>query len=159
MVATLLAITVIAFGTTGNGYSTPAPPATPLTASLGQSVAFGNLNVTIQELRDATPADNPDQIPVLVDQRLMVIHVLLANNAPAPYTGVVTYTLEDKSGVGPRGRDIKPSSLNIHQGAPVHLSGLFTVTKSFVPTTLLVECSLCGAGNVYKAVRFVIPGP
>jgi hypothetical protein len=159
MVAALLAITVVAFGTTGNGYSTPIPQATPITASLGQNVAMGSLNVTIQELRDATPADNPDQIPVLPGQRLMAMRVLLANSVPLAYSGVVTYTLEDKNGIGPRARDIKPSSLNIHQGVAVHLSALFTVDKGLVPTTLLVECSLCGAGNVYKAVRFITPAP
>jgi len=159
MVAVLLAITVIAFGTTGNGYSTPIPQATPLTGSLRQSVAFGSLNVTIQDLRDATPADNPDQIPVLPGQRLMAMRVLLTDSVSSAYTGVVTYTLEDKNGIGPRARDIRPSSLNIHQGVAVHLSGLFTVDKAFVPTTLLVECSSCSESHGYKAARFIIPSP
>src|ERR1017187_8625648 len=132
MLAVFIAITVIA-GTTGNGYSTPVPPVTPLTAPLGQNVPIGSLSVTIQDLRAATPADNPDQITVLPDQRLMVIHILLANSVPPAYTGVVTYTLEDKNGVGPRAWDVKPSSLNIAPGASVHLTGLFTVGKTFVP--------------------------
>jgi hypothetical protein len=159
MLAVLMAINVVAFGTTGNGYSSPLPQVTPLPAPLGQSVPIGNLNIRIQDLRDATPADNPDQIPVFADQRLMVIHVLLANSVPPPYTGIVTYTLEDKNGVGPRARDVRPSSLDIHQGASVHFTGLFTVDKTFVPTTLLVECSSCSASKGYKAVRFIIPAP
>jgi hypothetical protein len=157
MLAFLMAISVVAFGTTGNGYSSPLPQVTPLTAPLGQSVAIGNLNIGIQELRDATPADNPDQIPVLVDQRLLVMHVLLVNSVPPAYTGVVAYRLEDKNGLGPRARDVKPSSLNIQQGTSVHLTGLFTVDKTFVPATLLVECSSCSASNGYKAVQFIIP--
>jgi hypothetical protein len=158
MLAVLLTMTVLAFGTTGNGYSTPIPQATPLTVPLGQSAPIGDLNITIRDLRDATATDNPDQIPVLPDQRLMVIHILLANGVPLAYTGIVTYTLEDKSGVGPRARDVKPSRLNISQGASVRVAGLFTVDKTFVPTTLLVECSSCSAGK-YKAVRFIIPAP
>jgi hypothetical protein len=156
MLAVLMATAIVAFGTTGNGYSTPIPQATPLTAPLGQSVPIGDLNIKIQSLGDATPADNPDQIPVLPDQRLMVVHILLTNSVPSAYTGVVTYRLEDKSGVGPRARDVKPSGLNIHQGTSVQVTGLFTVDKAFVPITLLVECSACSAGK-YKAVRFTIP--
>jgi hypothetical protein len=158
MLVVLITMTVFAFGTTGNGYSTPVPQTTPLSAPLGQSVPIGDLNVTIHDLRDATAPDNPDQIPVLPDQRLMVIHILLANSVPSVYSGIVTYTLEDKNGIGPRARDVKPSRLNISQGASVHLTGLFTVDKTFVPTTLLVECSACSAGK-YKAVRFIIPTP
>ncbi len=160
MLTVLIAIIVVAFGTTGNGHSSPVPQATPLTATLGQSVSIGDLTIKIQDLRDATPADNPDQIPVLVDERLMVMHVLLVNSVhPAAYTGLVTYTLEDKSGVGPRARHVRPRSLNIHQGASIHLTGLFTVDKTFLPTVLVVECSSCGAGGVYKAVHFTIPAP
>jgi len=157
MLAILVAISVLAFGTTGNGYSSPLPQVTPFTAPLGQNVPLGNINIGIQDLRDATPADNADKIPVLVDQRLLVMHVLLANSIPANYTGVVTYRLEDKNGIGPRARDVKPSNLNIHQGTSVHLTGLFTVDKTFVPATLLVECSSCSASNGYKAVQFIIP--
>lgn len=159
MLAVLLAVNVVAFGTTGNGYSTPIPPVTPSTAQLGQSVPIGNLSVGIQDLRDATPGDNPDQIPLLPDERLLVVHVLLLNNVFTTYTGRVTYRLEDKNGIGPRARDVKPSSLNIHQGTSVHLTGLFTVDKTFVPVTLLVECSSCSASNGYKAVQFIIPAP
>src|SRR5271166_4753979 len=159
MLAVLMAINVVACGTTGNGYSSPLPQVTPLTAPLGQSVQVGNLSIGIQELRDATRADNPDQIPVLPDERLLVMHVVLVNSVASAYTGVVTYRLEDKNGVGPRARDVKPSSLNIHQGTSVHLTGLFTVDKTFVPATLLVECSSCSASNGYKAVQFTIPAP
>jgi hypothetical protein len=158
MLAVLIAMTVFAFGTTGNGYSTPLPQATPLMAPLGQNAPLGDLNIKIQSLGDATTADNPDQIPVLPDERLMVVHVLLTNSVPPAYTGIVTYRLEEKNGLGPRARDVKPSSLNIHQGASVQVTGLFTVDKAFVPITLLVECSACSAGK-YKAVRFTIPAP
>jgi len=158
MLAVLIAVTIVAFGTTGNGHSSPVPRATMFTAPLGQTVAIGDLNVGIQNLRDATPADNPDQIPVLADQRLLVIHILLANPAHPAYTGIVTYTLGDKNGVGVRARDVKPSNLNIQKGASIHLTGLFTVDKAFVPTTLVVECSSCNASH-YKAVQFTIPAP
>jgi hypothetical protein len=157
MLAILMATSVVVLGTTGNGYSSPVPIATPLTAPLGQAVPIGNLSIGIQELRDATPVDNPDKIPVLPDQRLLVMHALLGNSIPLAYTGVVTYRLEDKNGLGPRARDVKPSNLNIQQGTSVHLAGLFTVDKTFVPVTLLVECSSCSASNGYKAVQFIIP--
>ncbi len=158
MLAALLAITIVAFGTTGNGHTSPVPQATPLTAPLGASVSLGDLTIKIDDLRDATPADNPDQIPVLADERLMVIHISMANTAHTAYTGIVTYRLADKSGVGPRARDVKPRNLNVPQGGNIHLTGLFTVDKAFAPTTLVVECSVCNAGH-YKAAQFTIPTP
>lgn len=158
MVAALIALSVVAFGTTGNGHTSPIPQATILTAPLGQIIPLGDLKVKIEELRAATAADNPDHLPVLVDESLMVIHIVLSNSALPGYSGVVTYTLQDKNGVGPRASDVKPSRLDIQQGTSVHLTGLFTVDKSYVPISLRVECSSCNAGH-YKAVLFTIPTP
>lgn len=158
MVAALIAITVVAFGTTGNGYTSPIPRATTHTAPLGQTVPLGDLTVKIEDLRAATPADNPDHVPVLVDESLLAIHVVLSNLVLPAYTGIVTYTLQDENGLGPRARDVKPSNLNIQKGESVHLAGLFTVDRGYVPTSLLVECSSCNAGH-YKAVLFTIPAP
>lgn len=157
MLSVLIAV-VVAFGTTGNGHMSPVPQATILTAPLGQTIPLGDLKVHIEDLRAATPADNPDNIPVLVDENLMVMHVVLSNGAIPAYTGIVTYTLQDKTGIGPRARHVRPASLNVHNGTSTHLTGLFTVDKGYVPTSLLVECSSCNAGH-YKAVQFTIPTP
>ena len=157
MLSVLMAV-VVAFGTTGNGHTSPIPQATILTAPLGQTIPLGDLKVEIEDLRAATPADNPDNIPVLADENLMVIHVVLSNSAIPAYTGIVTYRLQDKNGDGPRARDLKPRSLNIHNGTSIHLTGLFTVDKGYVPASLLVECSSCNAGH-YKAVQFTISTP
>lgn len=158
MLAVLIALTIVAFGTTGNGYTSPRPEATIFTAPLGQTVPLGDLRVKIEDLRAATPADNPDNIPMLVDENLMVMHVVLSNSVLPSYSGVVTYRLQDKNGDGPRARNVKPRSLNIPQGTSIHLTGLFTVDKGYVPISLLVECSSCNASH-YKAVQFTIPTP
>lgn len=97
-------------------------------------------------------------MPVLVDENLMVMHVVITNGGVPGFSGVVTYRLEDKNGIGPRASDLKPSSLNIQRGATVHLTGLFGPDKTFVPASLLVECSSCNAGH-YKAALFTIPAP
>lgn len=158
MLAALVAMIVVAFGTTGNGHASPVPQATILTAPLGETIPLGDLRVKIEDLRAATAADNPDHLPVLVDENLMVIHVVLSNSMLPAYSGVVTYRLQDKNGVGPRASDVKPSNLSIPPGARVHVTGLFTVNKGYVPTSLLVECSSCNASH-YKALQFTIPGP
>jgi hypothetical protein len=157
MLSVLIAI-VVAFGTTGNGHTSPQPQVTILTAPLGETIPLGDLKVQIEDLRAATPADNPDNIPVLVNENLMVIHIVLSNGAIPAYTGIVTYRLQDKNGIGPRARHVRPASLNVQNGTSTHVTGLFTVDKGYAPTSLLVECSLCNAGH-YKAVQFTIPTP
>lgn len=157
MLALLIATTVIA-GSTGNGYMSPRPIVTMMTAPLGQTVHLGDLTVRIEELRPATPADNPDHIPVLVNENLMVMHVVLSNSVLSDYAGIVDYRLQDKNGIGPRARNLKPKRPNIRQGTPVHLTALFTIDKGYVPASLLVECSSCNASH-YKAVQFTIPTP
>ena len=157
MLSVLIAV-VVAFGSHGNGYMSPGPQATILTAPLGQTIPLGDLKVEIEDLRAAKPADNPDNIPVLVGENLMVMHVVLSNSALSTYSGIVTYRLQDKSGLGPRARDVKPRSLNIQPATSIHLTALFTIDKGYVPTSLLVECSSCNAGN-YKGVQFTISTP
>jgi hypothetical protein len=147
-------VTVVAFGTSGNAYSSPTPQATILTAPLGQTVALGDLKIKIEDLRAATLADNPHHLPVAADENLIVMHVILSNNALPSFSGVVTYRLEDKNGYGPRTWE----RLNIQQRTTVHLHGLFAVGKDYVPTSLLVECSSCNASR-YIAVQFTLPAP
>ena len=152
MLATL--ITVVALGTSGNGYTSPTPQATILTAPLGQTVALGDLKIKIEDLRAATPADNPQHLPVATDENLIVMHAILSNNALPSFSGLITYRLEDKNGYGPRTWE----RLNIQQRTIIHLHGLFAVEKDYVPTLLLVECSSCNASH-YIAVQFTIPAP
>jgi len=154
MLAALIAIAVVAFGTTGNGDTSPTPQATILTAPLGQTVPLGDLKIKVEDLRAATPADNPHHLPVSADENLLVMHVILSNSVLPSFSGVVTYRLEDKNGYGPRTWE----RLDIQQRTTVHLHGLFAVDKDYVPTSLLVECSSCNASH-YIAVQFTIPAP
>jgi len=147
-------VTVVAFGTSGAGDSSPTPQATVLTAALGQTVAFGDLKIKIEDLRAATLADNPHRYPVAPDENLVVMHGILSNNALPNFSGVVSYRLEDKKGYGARAWE----TLNIQQRTTVHLHMLFAVEKDFVPALLLVECSSCNASH-YTAVQFTIPAP
>jgi hypothetical protein len=154
MLAALIAITVVALGASGNGYTSPIPQATILTATLGQTVPLGDLKIKIEDLRAATSADNPHHLPVSEDQNLIVMHAVLSNSVLPSFSGVIAYRLEDKKGYGPRTWE----RLDVQQRTTVHLHGLFAVDKDYVPTLLLVECSSCSASH-YIAVQFTIPAP
>ena len=153
MLAALIALTVVAFGTSGNGIASPAPQATIVTAPFGRTVPLGDLKIKVEDLRAATAADNPHHLPMSADENLLVMHVVLSNSVLPSYSGVVTYRLEDKDGYGPRTWE---RLSNIQQRTTVNLTGLFTVDKGYVATSILVECSSCKA-NHYTAVQFTVP--
>ena len=154
MLAVLITVAVVASGSSQNSYTSPTPQATILTAALGQTVPLGDLEIKIVDLRTATPADNPQHLPVSEGERLLVFHASVLNSTLPSFSGVITYRLEDKKGYGPRTWE----RLDLQQRTTVHLHGLFAVDKDYLPTMLLVECSSCNAGHDIM-VQFKIPAP
>ena len=154
MLAVLITVAVVAFGSSQNSNTRPTPQATVFTAALGQTVPLGALTIKIIDLRAAAPADNPQHLPMSEDESLLVFHAVLSNSILPSFSGVLTYRLEDKQGYGPRTWE----RLDIQAQTTVHLHGLFSVGKDYLPTVLLVECSSCNAGHDIT-VQFTLPAP
>lgn len=132
-----------------------------LSAKIGETVFTGVLRVKIEELRDATAADNPGRLFPSASQRVMVMKALLHNGMHENFTDLLSYTLADKDGVTVPipAYDTTNANLNILQGGAARQTAMFLVDKDFVPVKLIVQCASCSSNVHFKAVRFVIPSP
>lgn len=130
-----------------------------LSGTIGQTIFNGVLRIDVQELRDATDADNPSQAGPLPNQKVMVMKVLLRNGAHDAFIDLLSYTLADKDDVSVDVPEhlIEHANLHILQGSAGRQSAMFPVDKDFVPVKLIVTCATCAKGSPFKAVRFTIP--
>lgn len=130
-----------------------------LSGSIGQTIFNGVLRIDVQELRDATDADNPHQVLPEPNQKVMVMNVLLRNGSHEAFIDLLTYTLADKDGVTYQipSNLIAHANVNILQGAAARQSAIFPVDKDFVPTKLIITCGTCSNRSPFKNVRYTIP--
>src|SRR5579872_700681 len=66
-----------------------------LSGTIGQTIFNGVLRIKVVELRDATPADHPEQELPGANQKVMVMTVLLRNGIHDAFTDLMEYTLAD----------------------------------------------------------------
>ncbi len=130
-----------------------------LSGKVGDTVFNGALRVTIEELREATAADNPDRLHPTPDQKIMVMKILLRNGMHTPFIDLVGYTLADKDDVtvAVPSSELTNANLHIQQGAAERQVAMFPVDKSYVATKVLVQCATCAANSPFKSVRFDVP--
>lgn len=130
-----------------------------LSAKIGDVVFTGVLRVKIEELRDATPADNPGRLFPSASQRVMVMKSLLHNGLHGTFLGLMSYTLADADGVTVPipAYDTTSADLNILQGGAARQTAMFLVDKDFVPVKLIVQCATCGSDMHFAAIRFSVP--
>jgi hypothetical protein len=129
-----------------------------LSATIGDTVFTGVLRVKIEELRDATPADNPGRLFPNATQRVMVMKSLLHNGLHGTFLGLLSYTLADADGVTVPipAYDTTGAGLNILQGGAARQTAMFLVDKDFVPVKLIVQCATCGSDMPFAAIRFTV---
>lgn len=172
LVKTLFVITAVALTTVVPGSKTlAASAATPtpvpgganevdaMSAKIGDTVFTGVLRVKIEELRDATAADNPGRLFPSASQKVMVMKALLHNGTHQNFIDLLSYTLADNDGVTVPipAYDTTNANLNILQGGAARQTAMFLVDKDFVPVKLIVQCATCGSAMHFRAVRFTIP--
>lgn len=146
----------------------PKPKPTPgganqvsaLSGKLGQTLWNGVLRFKLVELRDATPADHPESVAPLPNQKAMVLTAIIKNGTPSTWGELVSYTLADKDEISfpIPGHFFTPVALNIQQGAAAKQTALFLVDKDFVPVKLIFSCGSCAPGK-FKPFRVTIPAP
>ena len=165
----IVAAAVLATAVAQSGHSAATPTPVPgganevhaLSAKLGDTVFTGVLRVKIEELREATAADNPGRLFPNADQKVMVMKVLLHNGTTQTFTDLISYTLADSDGITTPipAYDTTDANLHILQGAAARQTAMFLVDKDFVPVKLIVQCASCSPGMHFQAIRFVIPAP
>lgn len=130
-----------------------------MSAKIGDTVFTGALRVKIEELRDATAADDPGRLFPSSTQRVMVMKALLHNGLHANFIDLLSYTLADNDGVTVPipAYDMTNANLNILQGGAARQTAMFLVDKDFVPVKLIVQCATCSPAMHFQAVRFAIP--
>ena len=149
---------------TPSSASTPTPvpgganQVSALSGKIGETVFNGVLRIQIQELRNATAADNPASMLPQADQKVMVMKVLLRNGAQADFIDLLTYTLADRDGVTFEIPSHLITGINPHilVAGAARQSALFVVDKDFVPVKLIVRCATCAAATNFKAIRFTM---
>jgi len=131
-----------------------------ISGKVGDTLWNGVIRLKVVEVRDATPADHPESLVPLANQKVMVITAILRNGTNATWQELVSYTLADKDGItyDVPGHFFTPVSLSIQQAAAAKQTGMFTVDKTFAPVKLIVKCDTC-AKNSFKAFRVTIPPP
>lgn len=144
------------------------PPPTPgganevsaISGKLGDTLWNGVLRFKLVEVRDATPADHPESVGPLPNQKVMVVTAIIRNGTPATWGELVSYTLADKDDISFEipGHFFTPVALTIQQGAAVKQTALFPVDKTYVPVKLIFQCTSCAKGK-FKAFRVTIPPP
>src|SRR3984893_2667971 len=165
--AAAFAAAALAVGMAATPTSAAAPTPVPgganqvnaLSGKVGDMLFNGVLRIQIQELRDATAADNPASMLPQADQKVMVMKVLLRNGTHADFTDLLTYTLADRDGVTFEIPSNLINGINPHilPAGAARQSGLFLVDKDFAPVKLIVRCATCGTGSNFNAIRFTVP--
>ena len=155
----LASLSGMAAGATPTPVPGGANQVSALSGKIGQTVFNGVLRIQVTALREATPADHPEQALAPAGQKVMVMTVLLKNGSHAPFIDLISYTLADADEVAFEipSYKITPTNLNIQQGAAARQTAMFTVDQSYKPTKLLVQCPSCSKSMGFKSIRFAIP--
>ncbi|MBV8364177.1 MAG: hypothetical protein JO193_06395 [Candidatus Eremiobacteraeota bacterium] len=126
-----------------------------ISGQVGQAIFNGVLRINVQDVREATPEDHPEQMLPQPSQKVMVMDVLLRNGSHSNFIDLISYTLADKDDVAFNipSNYIRPANLNIQQGASARQKAMFLVDKDYQPTKLLVQCATCGTKTAFRAVR------
>jgi hypothetical protein len=129
-----------------------------LPAKMGETAFNGVLRVKIVALRDAAPADNPEQASANASQKVMYFSVLLRNGSSEGFDHVMTYTLADKDDISAEvyGPALHPNQPNMVQGGAARQTAVFAVDKDFVPVKILVQCVTCYPHS-FRPIRFFLP--
>lgn len=157
-----LACALVTFASQAAPAATPVPgganQVSALSAKLGQTVFNGVLRITVSEVREATSADNPQQMNTTPAQKVMILSALLRNGSKDEFTDLMTYSLADKDDISVvvPSSDMHPGNLHILQGAAARQTAMFVVDKDFVPVKLIVQCATCGKSSGFRAVRFTL---
>jgi len=155
-----LACALVIFASQAAPAATPVPgganQVSALSAKLGQTVFNGVLRITINEVREATAADNPQQMNAAPNQKVMILSAVLRNGSKDDFTDLMSYSLADKDDISVvvPSSEMHPGNLHILQGAAARQTAMFVVDKDFVPVKLIVQCATCGTKSAFRAVRF-----
>ncbi len=125
---------------------------------IGETVFNGVLRFNVQDLREATSGDHPEQMLPQPNQKVMVMDVLLRNGSHSDFIDLITYTLADKDGVAFSipSNYVHEANLHIQQGASARQKAIFLVDKDYQPTKLLIQCATCGTKSAFRAVRLSV---
>ena len=131
-----------------------------ISGKLGDTLWNGVLRFKVVEVRDATPADHPESVVPLQNQKVLVVTALLRNGTNTDWGEVVSYTLADQNDVVFEipGHLFTPVALHIAPAAAVRQTALVPIDKTFVPVKLIFSCGSCAKGS-FKAFRVTLTPP
>ena len=131
-----------------------------ISGKLGDTLWNGVLRFKVVEVRDATPADHPESVVPLPNQKVLVVTALLRNGTSSDWGELVSYTLADQNDVVFEipGHLFTPVALHIAPAAAVRQTALVPIDKTFVPVKLIFSCGSCAKGS-FKAFRVTLTPP